>query len=170
MSEPQPPPPSNDIISMFNNLVNYLKSHTVDDEITRKDVANVISTSDHIVTYLSTLAKKDDIEEMEEKTSKVIETIGNPMCNVVATIPDVPQEIHIGINEISREVGRSVFYKMTPQTKFQKVFSSFLKRLLFSNGDDSKEIEVTLYFLKYVIYYYTTYIFFSFIRNVVLLL
>jgi hypothetical protein len=171
MSEPQPPP-SNDIISMFNNLVNYLKSHTVDDETTRKDVANVITTSEHIVTYLSTLTKKEeDIEVKEEKKSNVIEDIVNPMCNVVDTIPDVPQEIRIGINEISREVGRSVFYKMTPQTKFQKVFSSFLKRLLFSNGDDSNEIEVNTYFseiCKFIIYNLHIHSSYPFFRNVVL--
>lgn len=141
MSAIPPPPPTHDIISMFNNLVSYLKSKTVDDETTRKDVANVISSSEHLVTYLSNLQKRDDIEEDTKK--ETIKEVVAPLMKVLTDVPVVPQEMmQIGINEISREVGRTIYFKMTPQTTFQKVFSSFVKRLLFATGDDSAEIEV----------------------------
>jgi hypothetical protein len=139
MSAIPPPPPVHDIISMFNNLVSYLKSATLDDETTRKDIANGISSSEHLVTYLSNLQKRDDIEEDIKK--ETIREVVAPLMKVFTDVPAVvPQEIiHIGINEISREVGRTIYFKMTPQTTFQKVFSSFVKRLLFATDD---EIEV----------------------------
>jgi hypothetical protein len=116
------PPPSADLISVFNNLISYLKSKTVvdSDESTRNDVENVIASSELLLSYLSNNKKKDEI-----------------------TPPVVPEsEIRIGVNEINRDSGRTIYFKMKPETAFQKVFSTFVKRMIFANGDESHELEV----------------------------
>lgn len=151
MSDSQPPP-TNDIISMFNNLVNYLKSKTVDDETTRKDVAHVISTSEHLMTYFSTLKKSEEEEKKEE--TKLIEGIMTPLVEVIKD--NALQEIHIGFNVVDREVGRTMYFKMTPQTPFQKVFSSFVKRVLYANGGDSVDVEVKTSFFIFVFHFQLT--------------
>jgi hypothetical protein len=149
MSDPQPPL-TRDIISMFNNLVKYLKSKTIDDKPTKEDVENVISTSEHIMTYLSTL-KKEEEENKEQKEEEQTKIADDSVHRLPVQIGAVTDDFHIGINVNDGEVGRTLYFKMTPHTSFQKVFSSFVKRTLYANSDDSVDIKVK-----------TSFIFFSF--------